>query len=559
MIDLGLKKNDFMQGAFIATIGIVISKILGIIYVIPFYQIIGEQGGALYGYAYNIYALFLGISQAGIPLAMSKITSEYNTLGYFKAKRKAFKIGKWSLTILGVVSFLLLFFFAPQFAKLILGDIKGGNTIEDVTYVVRIISTAILVVPILSVTRGYLQGHKYITPTSISQVIEQLIRVIIIVLGSYVALRMFNQSLTTTVGVAVFSATVGALLSYVYLLRVLSKNKKNIEEVVEDSEEPDIKGAEIVKKIFMYALPFIMIDVVNAMYNSVDVITLVKILVNDYGYTMQYAESIMSVISTWGAKLNMIIASVNTGIIVSLIPNITASFVKNDMKEVRHKINQSLQMLLFLVVPMVAGLSFLAGPVWTVFYGSGAALSYGTTAYAYFVFIALAMALYTSTITIIQILKEYKAVLLLLLSGLVLKIACNVPLIFLFDKLGLPAYYGAFTATILGDIGPAILAIIYLYKKYDVNFGETFKKLGKILVSCLAMVAVLFLLTFIVPINLTSRLKNVVVIVIYMLVGIAVYFGINYKFGNIHDVFGKGNVDKIINKIFRRKKKLLEK
>ena len=71
-----------MKGAFIATFGVVITKIIGILYVIPFYKIIGEQGGALYGYAYNIYSIFLGISTAGIPLAISKITSEYNTLGY---------------------------------------------------------------------------------------------------------------------------------------------------------------------------------------------------------------------------------------------------------------------------------------------------------------------------------------------------------------------------------------------------------------------------------------------------------------------------------------------
>ena len=75
-----LKKSGLMDGAFIATLAIIISKILGVLYVIPFYNIIGEAGGALYGYAYNIYNFFLIISSAGIPLAISKITSEYNTL-----------------------------------------------------------------------------------------------------------------------------------------------------------------------------------------------------------------------------------------------------------------------------------------------------------------------------------------------------------------------------------------------------------------------------------------------------------------------------------------------
>ena len=155
-----MKKNNFVQGAFIATLGIVITKILGILYVIPFYSIIGEKGGALYGYAYSLYLVFMAISSAGIPLAISKIISEYQTLGYYDAKQRAFKMGKQIAITLGIVCFIILFVFAKQLATAILGDLKGGNTIEDVTYVIRLISTAIIVVPVLSVYRGYLKKKK---------------------------------------------------------------------------------------------------------------------------------------------------------------------------------------------------------------------------------------------------------------------------------------------------------------------------------------------------------------------------------------------------------------
>ena len=123
-----LRKSTFLQGAFLATLGIVLSKILGIIYVIPFYAIIGNQGGALYGYAYNIYSIFLGISQAGVPLAMSRIISEYNTLEYYETKERIYKVGKTFLNILGVVSFLVLFFGAPFIAEGIIGGVEDGNT-----------------------------------------------------------------------------------------------------------------------------------------------------------------------------------------------------------------------------------------------------------------------------------------------------------------------------------------------------------------------------------------------------------------------------------------------
>ena len=240
-----MKKNSFMQGAFIATFGIVLCKIMGILYVIPFHSVIGEQGGALYGYAYNIYSIFLSVSQAGIPLAMSKIISEYYTLGYFNAKERAFKIGKTFLFIIGFLCFLILFIFADQIGHMIIGNVEGGNTREDIAFVIRVISTAILIIPSLSVTRGYFQGHRFITPTSISQILEQLTRVLIIVIGSFLMYRVLHMSLKATVGVAVFAATVGGMVSYGYLLWKQKKNKKEFVKYDKKLKEPKITNKEI--------------------------------------------------------------------------------------------------------------------------------------------------------------------------------------------------------------------------------------------------------------------------------------------------------------------------
>ena len=106
-----MKKNTFITGAFITTLGIVISKILGILYVIPFHAVIGEKGGALYGYAYTIYLLFMSLSSAGIPLAISKVISEYQALGYYSAKKRAFILGKKLAMVMGMLSFILLMIF----------------------------------------------------------------------------------------------------------------------------------------------------------------------------------------------------------------------------------------------------------------------------------------------------------------------------------------------------------------------------------------------------------------------------------------------------------------
>ena len=81
-----MRKNSFITGTFITTLCILITKILGAIYVIPFYAIVGNTGGALYGYAYTVYLFFMSLSSAGIPLATSRLVSEYHTLGYVKVK-----------------------------------------------------------------------------------------------------------------------------------------------------------------------------------------------------------------------------------------------------------------------------------------------------------------------------------------------------------------------------------------------------------------------------------------------------------------------------------------
>ncbi len=540
-----MKKNNFVQGAFIATLGIVITKILGILYVIPFYAIIGEQGGALYGYAYSIYLVFMAISSAGIPLAISKIISEYQTLGYYDAKQRAFKIGKQIATTLGILCFIILFVFAPQIATAILGDLKGGNTIEDVTFVIRVISTAITVVPVLSIYRGYFEGHKFITPTAISQVFEQVVRVLVIVVGSFLTLKVFKLSLTTTVGVAVFGATVGSFASYFYLIEKRFKNKKKFEEKELNVKEPKITNKQILKKIMIYAFPLIMIDIFKSLYSVVDTVTVVKTLGPIYG--TKTAESIMSILSTWAAKFNMIIISISTGMIVSLTPNLTASAVVGNTEDVKKKINQSFQMLMFLILPMTVGLSFLAKPVYTVFYGAS---KYGPSVLSFYVYVALITALFTTAITITQVLKYYKVVFVSLASGLVLKSLINVSLINQLYNLGLPGYYGSVLASILGYGLSFIICLIALHKKCGVNYEKTIKQTINALCGTVLMVLVLSVVKLVVPISVASRFLNILIIVVYAAIGMITYFIYMKKTHSIDEVFGKDFLNK-----FKKKKK----
>lgn len=545
--DKVMKKSTFIKGAFVTTLGIVISKILGILYVIPFHAVIGEQGGALYGYAYTIYLLFMSLSSAGIPLAISKVVSEYQALGYYNAKKRAFVLGKKLAVVMGILGFILIMIFAPVLARWVLGDLTGGNTIQSVTMVIRIISSAILVVPVLSVYRGYFEGHRFMNAPSISQVIEQIVRVLIIVIGSYLVLDIFKMSLTTSVGVALFGATIGAIVSYFYLVFKLNGNKKKFNEKIRNVNEPIINNKTIFKKIIIYAVPFIMIDIFKSLYNYIDMVTVVKALVDVADFSVYDAEVVMSMLSTWGAKFNMIILSVSTGVIVSLIPNLTQSVVNKDKKDMNIKINQSLSMLFFLMIPMTIGICFLAEPIWTVFYGTS---KYGPSILGFYIFVGLIIGLFTAMVSVVQILKDYKTVLISLLSGVIVKILLNVNLINTFYNLGLPAYYGVITASLIGYLVSFIICVVVLASKFKVNFESSVKNFVDILSASLFMMIVLFVVKLFIPICLDNRFMNIFIILIYSIVGAIIYFIFLFKTKTINHIFG-GKIDKYIKKMVR--------
>ena len=538
-----MKKNSFMQGAAIATISIIVTKIIGIIYVIPFYNIIGDKGGALYGYAYTIYSTFLSLSTVGIPLAISKVVSEYNALGYEHTRERVYKQGKRAITIFAVLIFLILFIFAGPIAKLILGDIEGGNTIEDIKFVIRVIATALLVIPSLSIARGYLQGNKYITESSISQVVEQLFRVIVVVFGSYLVL-LFTDNVTWAVSISCFGATFGVLLAYFYLRNKIRKNKADFKPCPMKEEEKSITTKDIWVKIFKYAFPFVMIDIVSNFCQLITMFTVVKILVNHAGYSITDAEIVMSTITTWGNKLCMIITAIGTGLVVSILPHITSSYILKDMKTVGKYINQSFEVLLYLSIPMTFGLSFLAKPVWEVFYGNH---GFAAEVFSAFVITGLVSGMYSVTLTIMQSLDRYKVVFYSLFAEVAIKAILQYPLMILCHKIGIGAYVGNIASTALATCATFIIFMIYMEKKMNISLKDTYISTVKILLYSVIMYAVLLLLGQFIPVEVSGRMNAILVIVIYTLVGGGLYFLLTYK-TLFKKVFGKELIDKFLKK-----------
>ena len=546
-----MKRTGFLAGAAISVIGIVICKVIGLVYVIPFYAIIGTQGGALYSYAYSIYNVFLNLATSGIPVAMSKVVSEYNEMKFYNTKERVFKIGLKVISILCIISFLVLFIFAPEVANMIIGGVEGGNSTEDVAMVIRVISTAVLVVPFLSVSKGYLQGHKIMQVSSIADILEQLARVIVILAGSFLTLKVFNLSLNTAVGVAVFGATVGALVAYFYVFLKIKKAKDLKRHEKATLAEKKITDKDLIRKIIFYAMPFVVISLLQSVYVLVDVFTVVKGLVG-LGYTTAISENVVSVIQTWGSKLNMIVMSISTGIITSLIPTIASAWAVKNIKEVNGKITQALQSLFLVVIPLSVGISFMSQAVWTVFYGYD---ELNSSIFKLLILSQIPLSICSVMVNTNQTMNNTKATVTALGGSLIFKILLNVPFMHLFSFLGLESYYATITLNILIDTTASIYLLRKVKKETNINYLQTIRTLIKVVMCTLIMILGLSIMNLFIPSYSVNRFGSILYIILYGIVGMVIYFFVAYKSNTISDIVGKDFVNKILSK-FKGLKKL---
>ncbi len=548
-----MKSDNFLKGAFVATLCIIITKLMGVIYVIPFYDVVGSRGSVLYGSAYNIYAIFLNLSTIGLPLAISKMVSEYNTLDYQHVKKKTYKLAGRMMIITSILTSLLLIILAPFLAKNIINvsQISNANVmvgaigfnggeflaeqlmIEGITLVMRVSATAIIFVTLISMIRGYLQGMKYISPSSISQVIEQFVRVIVIILGSYLCVKVFKYPLAISVSVAVFGATLGAIAAYLYLL-VKKKQIPEAENYEIKEEEKSISNKDLFKKIITYTIPFIVMELIGTSFQLVDMFTVVRTL-TDNGYTVTDASNIMNIVTTLGTKLNVIVMAVANGIVVSLLPSLTSDNVRGDIDSVKRKINHTLQIILYITIPMSVGLSLLAEPVWNIFYGES---FYGPKIFMLSIFVAVFGSIFTNVVVIMQSLGYYKKMYLALFLGFGFNAIMNIPFMIIFDKIGLPIYYGNLVATMIGYGITIFICLFAIRKNINISYKDTIKTLFYILITVAVMAFIIILLKSAIIIDISTTLNSILVCALYAIIGALVYFIITYKIGLFKKILG---------------------
>ncbi|SFB37195.1 Membrane protein involved in the export of O-antigen and teichoic acid [Lentibacillus halodurans] len=538
--------SNIVRGTMLLTGATFLSKFLGMIYVIPFNELVGETGGTLFSFAYTPYNILISVSTIGVPLAVSKFVSKYNALGDYETGMRMFKAGIMLMAVTGLLAFLALFFSAELLAGYMITDEDKGNiVVADVTMVIRMVSFALLIIPAMSIVRGFFQGYQSMGPTAASQVVEQIVRIGFILLTSFIIVKVIDGTIVTAVGFATFAAFVGALASCAVLFVYWRKRNALIRKNVEQQKHThDIPTKELFAELFRYAGPFVLVGVAIPLYQLVDQFTVERAM-TAIGQKDLF-DTAYAAINYYGHKLVIIPVTISTGMSLAIIPALTKTFTQQNRALLIQQINQALQIVLVLVVPAVIGLSMLSGVAYGALFGMENINVTGSLL-GWYAPVALLFALFTVTAAILQGINEQQFAVISLSAGVLMKVLFNIQLIHTFGAKG--AVFGTALAT-----GTAVALNLWRIKSaIQFPFKQTFKRFLLICIFSVFMVIAIVITKALFGTFLSyeeSRGAAVVMLTAGVMIGGAVYLWFSYQSTLLERVLG--DRVRIVDRIFRR-------
>ncbi|MBE5842424.1 MAG: polysaccharide biosynthesis protein [Butyrivibrio sp.] len=354
------QKNLLKQAGILAIAGI-ISRVIGLLYGSPLAAIIGDEGNGYYGAAYNVYTIILLISAYSIPSAMSKIISGKLAVKEYRNAHRIFKCALVYVAIVGGIGSLILFFGADILAT--------GNS----ALVLRFFAPTIFVFGFLGVLRGYFQAHRTMVPTSISQLIEQILNAIVSVGGALILTNIAgNEDLTKravygAIGSAIGTGS-GVVIALLFMYFVYCVNRKGIHKRVDADTHEDIPTSEIFRLILMIVTPFIISTAIYNLSSYLNNVFFNRILMNVRQIDEQKVASMYGIFIRKSMLITNIPIAFASAAASAMMPELSAAFSKGDKAEVRDIVSRVLRVIYMIAVPCAVGLFALARPVITILF-----------------------------------------------------------------------------------------------------------------------------------------------------------------------------------------------
>ena len=511
-----LKKDSLFKGTAMLSISLILTKILGAVYLIPFYQIIGgEEQMALFNYGYSYYATILEISGAGTPLAIAKLVSKYNAIGAYSVSRRIYKLGSWLLVVMGILGFCILFFGSDIISEQILISNQQKFTPQEGALVLKSLSFGIPLVLVSAGIRGLFQGHEIMLPSALSQFIEQVARIAFMLGATYFIMRILGYGVVEGNVSATFAAAVGAVFSLIILFFFYTKFKGNLDFNIEKDEvELNISTSSLIKEFFSVSIPFIFIVGLFPILNIIDQHNFI------HGMTQIGKADIVD--GRFSAlqlvnKVVMIAVAIAPAFSSTFLPSITRLFAQGDKVTVSSQINKVILSLMMIVLPALVGMYVLADPIYSTFYSRS---SINADLLRFYLPLAVLYSIYSLTSIIMQAVNKQLLNLIAISIGLVVKYLTITPFVIAFET------NGVIFSSIATYVVMIVINLFIINREVKLKIVEFLSRLIILLSSCFIMFTAVAAVYESIASNfvIESKISSMTLISICAIFGILIYF-----------------------------------
>ena len=509
--------NQILTGSAWMTVGSMGSRILGALYIILWFSWMGggetaAAANGLYQMAYNPYNFFLMLATAGIPSAISKSVSRYNGMQEYETAKAIYKQGLKIMLLTGVLSAAFMYFFAPWFAR------TGPSAdVSDGIVVMRALTPALLIIPAMSVTRGLIQGHSRMKEPAISQIVEQLVRIVFILAAVYLIRQVFNGEPVTAVAMSTFGAFIGAVASFAYLYFRMKTIPTVFDRSPEESlNQVHVSPKQLIWEIIKTSIPFIIVSTGVIIFQIIDQQTYAPLMRVFSSLSDADIQITYGITQANAHKLSMILTSFGSALAITSVPLISNLTAQHNIKEIRRQLVKGILLLMFIILPASLGMLVVAEPLYSFFYDYSD-LGYRVT--QVYAIVTIILALYIMLGNICQSANLQRPAIFAVGLGFVIKLITQPLFIWMAGP------YGMLISTFIGLGVTSALMMRALYNETRYSLKFLFRRfLLLLLMSVLMAVVVLVFREILRPfLDYHNSFQGLIATGILALVGFLVY------------------------------------
>ena len=371
MNDQPIKKQTFLQGTAVLAMATVLVKLMGFLFKVPLNNIIGEDGFGYFNTAYDVYNVLLMISTTGLPVAMSRMISQAQTLGNHAQIRRIYRTSLYVFLTIGMVGSLGMLFFCRQLSVMV-------TTNENSWAAIAALAPCVLLICLVSAYRGFFQGQSNMTPTSVSQIFEAVTRLVVGLGLAWLVMKLTGEAyvrmqgivlapgetaqdygdITLAAGGAILGVTLGSLISVVYLHHKFRQSN----QILSLGGGTAKSTRSTMKELLSIAVPITLGSAGLQIINLFDTMIYMRRLTGALQWTEKMADSAKGVYNFCQTVFALPCSFIPT-ITIAVIPAITASLTRKDLAEAKATSESSVRTMALIAMPCAAGLFVMAEPV----------------------------------------------------------------------------------------------------------------------------------------------------------------------------------------------------